>query len=246
MENRNKIAVITGAARGIGRACAERLARDGMTAVLLGRTLGSVEKAAEELRGEGLDAAAFACEVTDRAYVEAAAAAILERYGRVDVLVNNAGITKDAMFHKMSYDNWDAVINTNLTGVFNICRAFVPAMREARSGCIVNLSSTSALGNIGQANYAASKAGIMGLTRTLAKELGPYGIRVNAIMPGSTRTDMFSTVPEELVKKIESGVPLRRLAEPAEQASVVSFLCSEDASYITGQSIAVDGGLSCR
>ena len=246
MGNRNKVAVVTGAARGIGYACAKKLAQDGMTVVLLGRSLETTEKAAEELRAEGLDAVALACEVTERASVEAAAAQILERFGRVNVLVNNAGITRDAMLHKMSYESWDAVIDTNLTGTFNVCRAFVPAMREARSGCIVNLASTSALGNIGQANYAASKAGVMGLTRTMAKELGPYGIRVNAIMPGSTKTDMFRTVPEELVKKLEGAVPLRRLAEPEEQAAVIAFLCSDAASYLTGQSIAVDGGLSCR
>ena len=246
MGNRNKIAVVTGAARGIGYACAKKLAQDGMTVVLLGRSLETTEKAAEALRAEGLDAVALACEVTERASVEAAAAQILERFGRVNVLVNNAGITRDAMLHKMSYESWDAVIDTNLTGTFNVCRAFVPAMREARSGCIVNLASTSALGNIGQANYAASKAGVMGLTRTMAKELGPYGIRVNAIMPGSTKTDMFRTVPEELVKKLEGAVPLRRLAEPEEQAAVIAFLCSDAASYLTGQSIAVDGGLSCR
>lgn len=246
MDNKKKIAVVTGAARGIGRACAEKLAKDGMAVLLLGRTQASVEKAAEELRAQGLEAEAFVCEVSDRASVQAAAAQILEKYGRVDVLVNNAGITRDAMFHKMSDESWDTVIDTNLTGTYNVCRAFVPAMRTARSGCIVNLASTSALGNIGQANYAASKAGVMGLTRTLAKELGPYGIRVNAIMPGSTRTDMFRTVPEELVKKLEGAVPLRRLAEPEEQAAVISFLCSDAASYLTGQSIAVDGGLSCR
>lgn len=240
-----KVVVITGAARGIGQACAARFAEDGATVILLGRNLETTENAAAELRARDCSAFAVQCDTTDRASVESAAEQIFRDHGKVDILVNNAGITKDAMFHKMEYAAWDAVIETNLTGVFNVCHCFVPKMRAAGSGAIVNLSSTSAYGNIGQANYAASKAGVLGLTRTLAKELGPYGIRVNAILPGSTKTDMFKTVPEELVKKIESGVPLRRLGAPEEQANVVAFLCSDAASYITGQGLAVDGGLTC-
>ncbi|MBO7176083.1 MAG: SDR family oxidoreductase, partial [Clostridia bacterium] len=159
------------------------------------------------------------------------------------VLVNNAGVTRDRIFHKMTDDEWHTVININLNGVYNTCKFVVPMMREQESGSIVNISSTAVIGNPGQANYASTKAAIQGFTRTLAKELGPKNVRVNAVAPGYIRTDMMLAVGEKILNNYTSSlIPMRRLGEPDELAAVVAFLCTEDASWITGQTVMVSGG----
>ena len=167
---------------------------------------------------------------------------VVATFGRVDILVNNAGITRDRIFHKMTDEEWHAVINVNLNGVYNLCKFVVPMMREQQSGSIINISSTSLMGNPGQANYAATKAALQGFTRTLAKELGPKNVRINCIAPGLIRTDMMLAVGEEKLNyAINNEIPMRRLGEPAEIASVVAFLAGEDASWVSGQTIMVSG-----
>ena len=238
-----RVAIVTGARKGIGRAIAERFLKDGVRAVAMFEHSADAAKAvAEKLDPSGERAIVVPCDISDREQVRTAVAAVLEHYGTIDILVNNAGITKDRIFHKMSDDDWDKVINTNLNGVFNTCRAVVPVMREKGYGRIVNIASTSAWGNPGQANYAASKAGIMGFTATLAKEVARKGIIVNAVAPGFIETDMYATVPEEMRLASIRANPMQRLGQPEEVASVVSFLCGPDVSYMTAQCIAVSGG----
>ena len=238
-----RVAIVTGARKGIGRAIAERFLKDGVRAVAMFEHSADAAKAvAEELDPSGERAIIFPCDISDREQVRTAVAAVLERFGTIDILVNNAGITKDRIFHKMSDDDWDRVINTNLNGVFNTCRAVVPVMRERGYGRIVNIASTSAWGNPGQANYAASKAGIMGFTATLAKEVARKGIIVNAVAPGFIETDIYATVPEEMRLASVRANPMQRLGQPEEVASVVSFLSGPDVSYMTAQCIAVSGG----
>jgi 3-oxoacyl-[acyl-carrier protein] reductase len=180
--------------------------------------------------------------VADSDQVKAAVEATVAAFGRIDCVINNAGIIRDRMFHKMTDDEWHAVINVNLNGVYNVCKFIIPMMREQQSGSIVNIASTSLMGNPGQANYAATKAALQGFTRTLAKENGPKNVRVNVIAPGHILTDMMLTVGEERLKAAASYLPMRRLGQPEEIASVAAFLCSEDASWVTGQTIYVAGG----
>ncbi len=238
-----KYAIVTGGNRGIGAAIVKRFLDDGCAGVaILGRKLEQVEAYAAEVDPSGERTICVACDVGNRQQAREAVAEVFEKFGRVDILVNNAGITKDRIFHKMSDEEWDAVINTNLNGTYNMCSAVYPKMREQQYGHIVNIASVSAWGNAGQANYAASKAGVMGFTRTLAKEGGPKNVIVNAILPGTIETDMLKAVPPEKYAAYTAAVPLHRLGQPSELAAVVSFLSSDDASYVTGQCITVDGG----
>ena len=238
-----KYAIVTGGNRGIGAAIVKRFLDDGCAGVaILGRKLDQVEAYAAEVDPSGERTFCVACDVGNREQAREAAAKVFEKFGRVDILVNNAGITKDRIFHKMTDEEWDAVINTNLNGPYNMCSAVYPKMREQQYGHIVNIASVSAWGNAGQANYAASKAGLMGFTRTLAKEGGPKNVIVNAILPGTIETDMLKAVPPEKYAAYTAAVPLHRLGQPSELAAVVSFLASDDASYVTGQCITVNGG----
>ncbi len=238
-----KYAIVTGGNRGIGAAIVKRFLDDGCAGVaILGRKLEQVEAYAAEVDPSGERTICVACDVGNRQQAREAVAEVFEKFGRVDILVNNAGITKDRIFHKMSDEEWDAVINTNLNGTYNMCSAVYPKMREQQYGHIVNIASVSAWGNAGQANYAASKAGVMGFTRTLAKEGGPKNVIVNAILPGTIETDMLKAVPPEKYAAYTAAVPLHRLGQPSELAAVVSFLSSDDASYVTGQCITVNGG----
>lgn len=242
-----KTAVVTGSARGIGFCIAKQLAQGGAKVAILDISEEGVQAAAAELCEMGFDAKGYVCNIADRDSAQSACEAILHDFGCVDILVNNAGITRDGMMHKMSFEKWDQVISVNLTGTFNMCHFLVPSMRERKTGSIVNISSTAAhLGNIGQSNYAASKAGIIGFTRSLAKELGRYNIRANAVCPGGTETDIIKTVPPETIEEWKKGIPLGRLGKPEDQANAVCFLCSEAASYITGISLVVDGGTATR
>ncbi|MEV5743749.1 glucose 1-dehydrogenase [Microbispora rosea] len=244
-----KFAVVTGAARGIGAAIARRLAAEGAAVACVDLTADRCASIVDEITVTGGRAVAFGCDVSDSAQVEALVPGVMAELGRIDVLVNNAGLTRDNLLFRMSEEDWDKVVDVNLKSVFLVSRAVQKHMVEQRSGAIVNLSSRSALGNRGQANYAAAKAGIQGLTATMAIELGPFGVRVNAVAPGYVATPMteatavrLGATPEEHQAAVAQGVPLRRVGQPTEVASVVAFFASDDASYVTGQTLYVNGG----
>lgn len=236
-----KLALVTGGSRGIGKACALELARAGYDVVI--NYAGNEEaanKTVEEIKAIGVEAAAYKFDVSNAEQVNAGIAEIVEKFGRIDVLVNNAGITRDGLFIRMSEENWNAVINTNLSSAFYVSQPVVKVMMKQRSGAIVNMASVVGVsGNAGQANYSAAKAGLIGLTKTLAKELGSRGIRVNAVAPGFINTDMTKDLD---TSKFLDYIPLKRLGEVEDIAKTVKFL-AVDSDYITGQVIEVDGGL---
>lgn len=237
----NKVALVTGASRGIGRACAIELAKAGYdVAISFAGNEEAANKTINDLKALNVNAKAYKFDVADKEACANAVEEVLKDFGKVDVLVNNAGITRDGLFMRMSAENWEAVINTNLNSAFYMTNPVIKTMIKQRSGCIVNMSSISGLmGNPGQANYSTAKAGLVGFTKSLAKELGSRNIRVNAIAPGFIQTDMTKDLDTE---KITEHIPLRRLGQPEDIAKTVKFL-AEDAPYITGQVIGVDGGL---
>ena len=245
MRFENQVAVVTGAGRGIGHAIAVRLAREGARVASVSRTEANAQKTADEINALRADAAkAYAVDVADQVAVQKAAAQILEDFGRVDILVNNAGVTRDGLSMRMSLDDWDTVLNTNLKGAFTLTQALMRSMIKQRSGRIINISSIAGLtGNAGQANYSASKAGLIGLTKTLARELASRGITVNAVAPGLIETDMTTVLSEEIRQAILQKVPLGKLGEPDDIAGAVAYLASPEAKYITGQVLTVDGGM---
>lgn len=250
MKLAGKVAVVTGGAKGIGAAIAKRLQADGAAVVSLDNSYASPPKdalneAAGVAPGQGSvgpQIVSFKCNVTDRNDVSESFRQIVGAYGKIDILVNNAGITRDKMFHKMSDEEWDVVIRVNLTGTANCTKAVITGMREQNYGKIVNLTSVSAFGNLGQTNYAASKAGVIGFTKSLAKEAARKNITVNAVAPSYVDTEMLRAVPEQVLDRFVSSIPLGRLARPDEIASVVSFLASDESSFITGECITVSGG----
>ncbi|RQP97711.1 MULTISPECIES: 3-oxoacyl-ACP reductase FabG [Burkholderia] len=245
MKLKDKVAVITGAAAGIGQATARKFASEGATVILCDRATEAVEQEASSLRSEGYKAAGYSLDVTDRVGIEALAADVVEKFGRIDILVNNAGITLDAKVTRMTEEQFDRVIDVNLKGVFNCTQAVIGAMLEQQSGVILNASSVVGIyGNFGQTNYAASKFGVVGFTKTWARELGPKGIRVNAVCPGFIETDILKTMPEKVLDGFRSNCWQRRLGSPKEIANVYAFLASDDASFINGEAIEVSGGLS--
>ena len=245
MRLENKIAIVTGAGRGIGHAIAVRLAKEGARVASVSRTEANAQKTADEINAAHPDSAkSYAVDVSDHAAVQAVGARILEAFERVDILVNNAGVTRDGLSMRMSVDDWDTVLNTNLKGAFNFVQAIQRPMLKQRSGRIINISSVIGLiGNAGQANYAASKAGLIGFTKSLAREVASRGITVNAVAPGLIETDMTAVLSEEIRKNILSRIPLGSLGQPEDIASMVAFLASAEAKYITGQVLAVDGGM---
>ena len=239
-----RVALVTGAGGGIGAATARRFAREGATVVVNDVDLTLARPLVIELQKEGARALSIAADVTARTDVEAMVDHVVGEFGRLDVLVNNAGVNRDAMSHKMTEEQWDQVLAVNLKGTFLCAQAVLAGMRERGWGRVINTSSVASLGNIGQANYAASKAGVIGLTRTLALEYAKYGITVNCVAPGPVMTRMLAGVPEAIREKIVAKVPVGRIARPEEIAAVHAFLASEDAAFITGQVLFVDGGMS--
>ena len=242
-----KIAVVTGAGKGIGRAIAERFLEDDAQGIaILEYDLALAENTAREMDPTGQRVIAVKCNVASQEDVNNAFATVNEKFGRVDILVNNAGITRDAMFHKMTVEQANAVLDVNFYGTFYCCQAVIGGMREREYGKIINISSTSAFGNIGQTNYAASKAAIDGFTRTLALESARKNITVNSIAPGMIETDILKTIPADIMQQKIKSVPANRLGQPSEIASVASFLACDDSSWVTGNCILACGGLKMR
>ncbi|MBC6463475.1 3-oxoacyl-ACP reductase FabG [Actinomadura sp. HBU206391] len=244
-----KVAVVTGAAQGIGAATARRFAEEGAKVAVVDLTTERAEATVAAITASGATAHAYGCDVADRGAVGELFTRVAEELGAPHILVNNAGLTRDQLLFKMSGDDWDTVLAVNLTGAFNCSQAAQKYMVEQRYGKIVSLSSRSALGNRGQANYAAAKAGIQGLTATLAIELGPYNVNVNAVAPGYVATAMTAATAERVGLSAEEHqvaaaerIPLRRVGLPEDIASVVAFLASDDASYVSGQTLYVNGG----
>jgi 3-oxoacyl-[acyl-carrier protein] reductase len=248
MHLKDKVAIVTGAAQGIGAAVARAFAREGAHLAIVDLAVDRAEAVAAEVRGSGGNAIGIGCNVAQRAEVDAMAAAVHSRFGRVDILVNNAGIIRPAMLHKMTAAQWHEVLAVHLTGSFNCLQAVASGMMERRYGRIVNVTSAAGvLGTIGQINYSAAKAGILGLTMSAAKELAKHGITVNAIAPGAA-TPMTETIrtDERFKEKYLDRIPLGRWAEPDEIAPVFVFFASDASAYVTGQVLAADGGMTIR
>ena len=245
-----RVAVITGAARGIGYGIARRFASEGASIAILDLDESAAQEAAGRLElSDGTRAIGVGCDVVDSAAAEAAVQRVVDELGGIHILVNNAGVTRDNLLFKMTEEDWDIVMGVHLKGVFNMTKAAQSRFVEQKYGKILNLSSVSALGNRGQANYSAAKMGIQGLTRTLGIELGPFGINANAIAPGFIVTEMTDATarrlkmePEELQRLNAEATPVRRVGQPEDIAAAAAFLCSDDASFITGQTLYVDGG----
>ena len=245
MRLKDKICIVTGGAQGIGLATAVKFAREGAVVAVCDMRREGIDSAVAACKAEGARAEGFLVDVTDRAQVDAMVNAVKARFGRIDVLVNNAGITKDARLQKMTLAQFDAVIDVNLRGVFHCAQAVADTMVAQGSGVILNASSVVGIyGNFGQTNYAASKFGVIGFTKTWSRELGPKGVRVNAVAPGFIETPILSTIPDKVLQQMREDVPLRRLGRPEEIANVYAFLASDESSYVNGAVIEVAGGLT--
>ena len=244
MKLKGKVALVTGAAQGIGKAIALLLARNGADMVVSDINLEKAEETAKEIRAIGPKAMAVKVDVANLSDVERMVTGILEKLAKIDILVNNAGITRDKLILRMTEEDWDAVLGVNLKGTFNCTKAVVRHMVKQRSGKIVNIASlVGQMGNAGQANYSASKAGVIGLTKTIAREYAQRGINVNAIAPGYIETPMTEALPEKAKEELKKLIPMERLGKPEDVAEAVLFLISEESSYITGQVLNVNGGI---
>lgn len=244
MRLQDKVAIITGAANGIGSAAAQRFVEEGAKVILADFDYQAGKSLEKELREQGYSAFFIQVDVADRKSVDAMVEQTLERFGEIHILINNAGITRDAMLTKMTEEDFSRVLDVNLKGVFNCTQAAVPHMVANQYGKIINTSSVSGVyGNVGQSNYAASKAAVVGMTKTWAKELGRKGINVNAVAPGFTLTKMVAKMPEKIIEQMQSVVALQRLAEPRDIANAYLFLASDESSYVHGHVLQVDGGI---
>ena len=241
-ELKGKYAVITGGGKGIGKSTAKRFIEENVAGIaILDYDIETAKKTVSEFAKKDLNIFAVQCDVSSEPAVVAAFKEVYQKFPRVDILINNAGITRDAMIHKMTLEQWNAVIGTNLTGVFLCMKQVIPAMREQAYGRIINLSSSSAYGNVGQANYSATKSGLLGLTATVAKELGRKNINVNAVLPDFIETDMIKTVPKENMDLMRSQSPMQRTGKPEEIADLILYLSSDRSSYVNGCSILASG-----
>lgn len=244
MRLKDKVAIITGAANGIGLAAAKTFASEGARVAMADFDEETGSKRAAELSAEGYDVAFFQVNVADRSSVDSLVQNVLGHFGKIDILINNAGITRDGMLHKLAAEDFQKVVDVNLTGVFNCAQAVVPAMVQQGSGRIINTSSVSGIyGNVGQTNYAATKAGVVGMTKTWAKELGRKGINVNAVAPGFIETGMTAAVPDKVIEQMKMLVPLGRLGLPEDIAHAYLFLASDESKYVNGTTLHVDGGI---
>jgi len=244
MRLENEIALITGSARGIGREIADVFAKEGALVIISDIKQEDCDATVAEFIAKGYKADGFACNVTSSADMDAVTEKIIAKHGRIDLLVNNAGITRDGLFLRMKEEDWDAVISVNLKGTFNACKAVSRAMLKARKGKIISIASViGVMGNAGQANYAASKAGVIALTKSLAREFASRSITVNAVAPGYIKTAMTDKLSDEVKNKILEAVPMGRMGLPLDVANTCLFLASNEADYITGQTILVDGGM---
>ncbi|MFT4414867.1 3-oxoacyl-ACP reductase FabG [Fredinandcohnia humi] len=243
MRLQGKVAIITGAARGLGLEAVLTFIREGARVALVDFDVSGGERA-KELKQQGADVEFYKVDVADRESVEQMVAAVVERFGKIDILINNAGITRDGMLTKLSLEDFQKVIDVNLTGVFNCTQAAVPHMIAGGKGKIVNTSSVSGVyGNVGQTNYAATKAAVVGMTKTWAKELGRKGINVNAVAPGFIETNMVATVPEKVIEQLRQMIPLQKLGKPSDIANAYLFLSSDESDYVNGTTLHVDGGI---
>jgi 3-oxoacyl-[acyl-carrier protein] reductase len=238
-------AIVTGASQGLGKAIAQELARNGARVACVARSAEKLADTVNAIVQAGGQAEAFSCDVTSRESVEKVVDTVAEGWGKLDILVNNAGITKDTLLPRMSDDEWDQVINTNLRGAFLFCRAASRHMMRARYGRIINISSVAGIiGNAGQTNYSASKAGLIGMTRSLSKELAGRKVTINAVAPGFIESEMTKVLGDSIIDQVKKNIPAKRLGVPADVAGVVAFLASPASAYVTGQVLTVDGGLT--
>lgn len=240
----NRVALVTGAGRGIGKSIAELLAKNGVTVICVSKSAESCGAVATAITAAGGKAKALAVDVADGAAVKQASEALIAEFGHIDILVNNAGITKDGLLFRMSDDDWNSVMATNLTSCFHWTKYIGRPMTQKRWGRIVNITSVVGLmGNAGQANYCAAKAGMIGFTKAIAKEFAARQVTCNAVAPGFIKTDMTASLPSEAGEKLQGIIPLRRLGEASDIAHMTAYLCSEEAGYVTGQVFTVDGGM---
>ena len=244
MKLKDKAALVTGAAQGMGKSIAETLAKAGANVIVSDINFELASQTAQEIKAFGVKTLALKLNVADLTEVDSAVKQSLSEMGKIDVLINNAGITKDTLLMRMKKEDWDLVISINLSGVFNLCKATVPSMMKQRFGKIINIASiVGEMGNAGQANYSASKAGVIGFTKTLAREVASRGITVNAVAPGFIQTAMSDKIPEDIKEKMLTQIPLGKLGQPEDVANACLFLASDAANYITGQVINVNGGM---
>ncbi len=247
MHFKDQVVLVTGSTRGIGKEIALSFAQEGATVVMIGRDQQTASQVSQELIEQGLSAVGFRCDVTNLKSVEQIVNKILDKYNRIDILVNNAGITKDNLLLRMNETDWEDVLNINLRGVFNCTKSVTKPMVKARKGKIISITSIIGItGNIGQANYAASKAGVIGFSKSIAREVASRGITVNCVAPGYIQTDMTAQLSEKTREEILKNIPLQRFGTARDVADVCVFLASKDADYMTGQTILVDGGMAIQ